>query len=187
MLLGAAFDGKEGAVKIQYVHASKFGNGAKVAEAFKEDMATEGVEVDVHHIREVEPKALPPADLYLISSPGRLGKPIREMRRFLKDLELPAGTRCAVLTTEMASKPDKKTGRMPTEEEICKYQKVRPIIREALQSKGLVEVAEDKVFVTEIKGPLEAGWQEKVAAFATRILEAEGVGSGATPVSDLPA
>jgi hypothetical protein len=109
------------------------------------------------------------------------------MRRFLKDLELPAGTRCAVLTTEMASKPDKKTGRMPTEEEICKYQKVRPIIREALQSKGLVEVAEDKVFVTEIKGPLEAGWQEKVAAFATRILEAEGVGSGATPVSDLPA
>jgi len=160
-------------VKIEYLHASKFGNGALVAAEFERLMATRGVAVDVHHIREVKPTALPQADLYLISSPGRFGKPIREMRRFLKDLALPAGTRCAVLTTEMASKPDKKTGRMPSEEEICTYQKVRPVIREALESKGLVEVAEDKVFVTEIKGPLEDGWEEKVEAFAARILEAE--------------
>jgi hypothetical protein len=35
--------------------------------------------------------------------------------------------------------------------------------------KGLVEVAEDKIQVTGIKGPLEEGWQQKVAAFAARI------------------
>lgn len=170
-------------MKIGYVHASTFGNGARVAEEFEKDMAARGVEVEVHHIREVDPKALPPADLYLISSPGRMGKPIRTMRRFLKHLALPAGTRCAVLTTEMAPKPDKKTGRMPTEEEICRYQKVRPIIREALRAKDLVEVAEDKVFVTEIKGPLEDGWEEKVEAFAARIVEAEGTNGGASLAS----
>ncbi|HUL83887.1 MAG TPA: hypothetical protein VLX89_00025 [Actinomycetota bacterium] len=158
-----------GDVKIEYLHASKFGNGATVAEEFKERMVGSGVAVDVHHIHEVKATHLPPADVYLFSSPGRLGKPIREMRRFLKDVVLPAGTRYALLTTEMAPKPDKKTGLMPTEEEISRYQHVRPIMNEVLQGKGLVEVAEEKVYVTGVKGPLEPGWREKVAAFATLV------------------
>ena len=156
-------------MKIEYVHASKFGNGAMVAAEFSKQMATQGVTVDVHHIREARPGDLPLADLYLFSSPGRIGKPIGGMRRFLKQVTLPAGTKYAVLTTESAPRPDKKTGRMPTDEELAKYQRVRPIMNEILQGKGLVEVAEDKIFVTGIKGPLEDGWQQKVAAFAARI------------------
>ena len=38
-----------------------------------------------------------------------------------------------------------------------------------LQRKGLLEVAEGTVLVTDIKGPLEEGWQHKVKAFAARI------------------
>ena len=94
---------------VEYLHASKFGNGAKVAAHFKEKMAANGVDVDVHHIREVNAVELPPADLYVFSSPGRFGKPIRGMRRFLKKVSLPAGTRYAILTTEAAPKPNKKT------------------------------------------------------------------------------
>jgi len=41
-----------------------------------------------------------------------MGRPIKSMRRFLEDLSLPAGTRYAILTTEMAPRPDKKTGRI---------------------------------------------------------------------------
>ena len=156
-------------MKIEYVHASKFGNGAKVAEEFSRQMATKGVTVDVHHIRDARPGQLPPADLYLFSSPGRIGKPIGGMRRFLKKVGLPAGTKYAVLTTEAAPRPDHKTGKMPTEEELARYQRVRPIMNEILQGKGLVEVAEDKILVTGVKGPLEDGWQQKVAAFAARI------------------
>ncbi len=151
------------------MHASKFGNGAKVAEEFSRQMATKGVTVDVHHIRDARPGQLPPADLYLFSSPGRIGKPIGGMRRFLKKVGLPAGTKYAVLTTEAAPRPDKKTGKMPTEEELARYQRVRPIMNEILQGKGLVEVAEDKILVTGVKGPLEDGWQQKVAAFAACI------------------
>jgi hypothetical protein len=158
-------------MRIEYLHASKFGNGAMVAEEFKQQMATWGVAVDVHHIGEVSPKALPSADLYVFSSPGRMGRPIRGMRRFLKDVTLPADTRYALLTTEMAPRPDKKTGRMPTEEEICKFQHVRPIMDEALQRKNLVKVAEDKVYVTDLKGPLEEGWRGKVAVFGALILQ----------------
>jgi len=159
---------------IEYLHASKYGNGATVAAEFQQQMAARGVAVDVHHIREMRPNELAPADLYVFSSPGRLGKPIGGMRRFLKKIKLPAGTPYAILTTEAAPKPDKKTGRMPTEEELAKWQRVRPIMNELLQAKGLVLVAEDKIHVTGLKGPLEEGWQQKVQAFATRTLATAG-------------
>jgi hypothetical protein len=156
-------------MKIEYLHASKFGNGAAVAAEFKRLMAAKHVSVEVHHIREVRPERLSPADLYVLSSPGRMGKPIGRMRRFLTKVRLPAGARYALLTTEMAPKPDKKTGQLPTEEAQAKWQRVRPIMNDMLQAKGLVEVAEDKVFVTGMKGPLEDGWRDKVEAFVAGI------------------
>jgi flavodoxin len=63
-------------MKIEYFHASKFGNGAMVAEELRKRMAAKGVTVNVHHVRDASPKELPPADLYLLSSPGRIGRPI---------------------------------------------------------------------------------------------------------------
>ena len=167
------------AMTIEYLHASKFGNGATVAEEFKQRMADRDVSVVVHHIREVRATELSPADVYVFSSPGRFGKPIRGMRRFLKKVKLPAGTRYAILTTEAMPKPDKKTGRLPTEEELAKYQRVRPIMNELLHSKGLVRVAEDKIHVTGLKGPLEAGWETKVDAFAAALCASLGGGAAA--------
>ena len=156
-------------MRIEYFHHSVFGNGASVAEEFKKLMAARGVTVDVHHIRDVRPTELAPADLYLFSSPGRMGKPIGGVRRFLKKTALPAGTKYAILTTELAPQPDKRTGQLPTEAELAKWQRVRPIMNEILQGKGLIKVAEDGVLVTGLKGPLEEGWQEKVGALAARI------------------
>jgi len=146
------------AMKIEYLHASKYGNGAMVAEEFERLMAARGVTVNVHHIRDVRPKDIPPADLYLFSSPGRCGKPTWGVRRFLKKAQLPAGTKYAILTTEM-----------PTPEDRDKWQRVIPLMNEILQQKGLVKVAEGKVIVTGLRGPLEEGWQTKVQAFATQI------------------
>jgi menaquinone-dependent protoporphyrinogen IX oxidase len=169
-------------MRIEYLHASKFGNGAMVAEEFTKQLAAKGVTVNVHHIQQARPDRLPTADLYLFSSPGRMGKPIGGMRRFLKKLRLPAGTRYAILTTEAAPQPDKRTGRIPSEDELAKWQRVRPIMNEILQGAGLVKVAEDKVLVTGLKGPLEEGWQKKVEAFAARIpLEMQGADNGHEP------
>ena len=156
-------------MKIEYFHASKYGNGAMVAEEFKKQMAAKGVTVNVHHIRDARPKEMPPADLYLFSSPGRMGKPTWGMRHFLKKAKLPSGMKYAILTTEAAPQPDKKTGRMPTEEEQAKWHRIIPIMNEILQEKGLVKVAEGKILVTGLKGPLEEGWQKKVEAFASQI------------------
>ncbi|RDE11388.1 MAG: hypothetical protein C4K48_11900 [Candidatus Thorarchaeota archaeon] len=152
---------------IEYYHASKYGNGVKVAEEFKRIMTARGVTVNVHHVKKVKPKEIPPADLYVFSSSGRFGKPIGDVRGFLEKAQFAPGTRCAVLTTEMAPLPDKKTGKVSTEEGAC--QKVLPIMRELLQAKGLKKIAEERVYVLGIKGPLEDGWQNKVQAFAELI------------------
>ena len=159
-------------MKIEYYHASKYGNGAMVAGEFKKQMAIKGVTVNVHHVRNAKPKDVPKADLYVFSSPGRFGKPIGDMRRFLKKVNLPTGTKYAVIVTELCPKPD-SIKQMPTEEELGKCQLVIPVMNQVLQGKGMVKVAEGKIFVTGIKGPLEEGWQKKVEAFVSQILSPE--------------
>jgi hypothetical protein len=100
------------------------------------------------------------------------------MRRFLRKAALPSGTRYAILTTESAPRPDKGTGQMPTEEEQARRQRVIPIMNEILQGRGLVKVAEGKVLVTGLKGPLEEGWKGKVEAFAALIPDVPRAPSG---------
>ena len=132
-------------------------------------MAVKKVTVNIHHVRDAKPKEMPPADLYMFSSPGRFGKPKGNMRRFLKKAKLPSRTKYAILTTEGAPQPDKKTGKMPTEEEEAKWHRIIPIMNEILQGKGLVPVAQEKILVMDIKGPLEDGWQKKVKNFCSKI------------------
>ena len=154
---------------IAYYHASKFGNGAMVAEEFRKIMVARGMTVSVQHIRDANPNQLPLADLYVFSSPGRFGKPKGNARRFLRKVSLEPGTRYAILTTQGAPKPDPKTGKMPTQEELDSWERVIPIMNELLEAKGLTKIAAGAVLVTRIKGPLEEGWQQKVTAFADQI------------------
>ena len=157
-------------MKIELYHASKYGNGAKVAEELQRIMASKGHQVGVHHIKESKPKKLPPADLYIFGSPARIGKPIGGMRRFLKKVNLPSGTKYALIATHGAAKPNKKTGQMPSPEEVEKYQRSIPIMDELLRAKGMVKVADVKIYVKELKGPLEDDWQKKVEAFAQELV-----------------
>jgi multimeric flavodoxin WrbA len=159
-------------MNITYYHASKFGNGAQVAEEFKKIMTNEGVAVSIQHIRDANPRDMSMADLYVFSSPGRMGKPKGNARRFLRKVRLEPGTRYAILTTQAAPRPDKKTGKVPTQEQQDRWEHVIPVMNELLEAKGLKKVAEAAVLVTGIKGPLEEGWQSKVTAFADQIMSA---------------
>jgi hypothetical protein len=106
----------------------------------------------------------------VFSSPGRFGKPKGNARRFLCKVSLEAGTKYAILTTQGAPKPDPKTGKMPSQEELDRWERVIPIMNELLEAKGLKKVADGAVLVTGMKGPLEQGWQNKVALFADQIM-----------------
>ena len=157
-------------MKIEYVHASKFGNGATVAAEFRRLMAAHGIDVDIHDVREVSPKTLAPADLYVFSSPGRMGRPIRSMRRFLKKVDLPVGTRYALVSTEMAPRPDKKTGALPTAQERAKHQRIIPIMNQLLTRDGLVDIADTTILVEAMRGPLEPAWTDKVEELVAKVI-----------------
>jgi len=161
-------------MKIELYHASKYGNGAKVAEEFRRLMTMKGHSVNVQNIDDSRPKEPPQAGLYVFGSPTRIGKPVGGMRRFLKKVDLPPGTRYAVFATHGATKPDKKTGKMPSEDDMTKWQRSIPIMDDLLRAKGMVKVAEMKVYVVDIKGPLEDAWQKKVEAFVADILASSG-------------
>ena len=163
--------GGEKKMKIELYHASKFGNGEKVAEELRRVMEAKGHQVNVHHIKGVNPKELFPADLYIFGSPTRFGKPIGSMRRFVKKVSLPPKTKYAVFATHGEAVPNKKTGKMPTEDEIERWRKTIPIMDEVLKGKGLVKIADKKFYVLAdtMKGPLKEGWQENVREFAAQI------------------
>jgi flavodoxin len=158
--------------RIEVFHASKYGNGAKVAEEFRRSMGEHGVEVNVHHIKDSRPSQVPGAEIYLFISPARIGRPIGSMRRFVKKLDLPPGTKYGLIATHGAPQPDKKTGVTPTIEENERYYTTNKVLGEILDSKGMVRVAEERIFVVQIKGPLEDGWQEKVNSFVGEVMRA---------------
>ncbi len=159
-------------MKIELYHASKFGNGAKVAEELRRVMEAKGIQVNVHHIDESKPKELAPADLYIFGSPTRFDGPIGSMRRFIKKVILPSGTKYAIFATHGDAVPNKKTGLMPTEEELDRSRKTIPVLVEILAEKGMVKVAE-RIFLVSgetLKGSLKEGWQGNVEEFAKAIL-----------------
>jgi flavodoxin len=160
-------------MKIELYHASKFGNGERVAKEIAKVMESKGHHVNVHHIKKSNPKELPAADLYIFGAPTRIGKPIGSMRRFIKKLNLPKETRYAVFATHGEAAPDKKTGKMPTDEEMQKWRKTIPIMDEALKKKGMVKVADKMFFVSSesLKGPLVEGWEKSVEEFAGEIAQ----------------
>ncbi|MDD2427601.1 MAG: hypothetical protein PHV73_05845 [Eubacteriales bacterium] len=156
-------------MKIEYFHASKFGNGEKLADEFKRLMSERGITVNIHHMRDIKPKNIPEADLYIFSSPGRLGKPPIYVRRFLQGVELAQGSRYAILNTQGAAGVDKR-GELPTDEELSKLRKMLPIMRKILDDKDLHFVASEVIDVFDLKGPMEEGWEDKVEAFVERVL-----------------
>jgi flavodoxin len=159
-------------MRVEIYHASKFGNGERVAEEIQKLMKTMGNDVDIHHIKEVSPREIALADLYVFGSPTRFGRAPGGVVRFLKKLDLESGTKYAVFGTFGATIPDRKTGKMPPAEEMEKLRQTIPMIDEQLMAKGMVKVAEMKAFVNPhtVKGPLEEGWQKRVETFVAQIL-----------------
>jgi flavodoxin len=157
-------------MKIAILYESKYGNGKAVVGRLSDKLGASGVQVEVHHIDEVRPKELGAADLYVFSSPTRLGKPIGSMKRFLKRAQLPSEARYALVATHLVLAPDKKTGQMPGPEEVAKLERTLPMMEAILAQKGAKNVATLKLHVNEItKLSLEDGWEQRVDAFTEEL------------------
>ena len=157
-------------MKVAIYFDTKFGNNEKVAARLSGALIAKGHTTEVHRISDVKPKELPSADLYVFSSPTRFGKPKGSMKRFLKKAKLAPNARYALIATHGSPQPNKKTGQMPTQEEIEKYEWTLRDMQEILAGKG-TKVAEMKLHVTgdTMHGSLLEGWEKKVEEFADTI------------------
>lgn len=143
-----------------------------VAEELRKGLTAKGHQVVVHHIDDAEPKDIPSTDLYVFGSPTRFGGPIGSMKRFLKKASLPPEAKYALFETHGDAVPNKKTGNLPTEEELVKERRTIPGMEEILKEKGLVKIA-DRIYLVRpetLKGPLKEGWQVSAAEFASAVL-----------------
>jgi len=76
-------------MKIEYLHASEYGNGAMDIEEFRKQMACKRIIVNVHRIRDGKPKEMPSADLYVFT--GAHGQAHRRHAPFPKGYKVAIG------------------------------------------------------------------------------------------------
>ncbi len=164
----SGYGNKVNKMRAAIYYESKSGNNQKIAERLKELLTAKGYQMEVHRISDSDPRAVTPADLYIFSSPTRMGKPARSVRKFLNKVQLPPSAKYALIATHVVARPNKRTGVVPTEEESARWRKTLPIMTELLDGKGS-KVAEEKVFVKDMQGPLEDDWEKKVEALVERI------------------
>ncbi len=145
-------------MKVQIFYESKFGNGKKCVEYLGNVISGKGHDVVTNSIREVKPNSIPQSDLYIFSSPTRMGNAHGKMKRFLKKMEIPKeGKKYALIATY--ADPETKT--LTTMEDLVK-------------AKGLTKAADGiKIKVNGMKGPLEDSYEEKLDEFASSMFSEE--------------
>ncbi len=141
-------------MKIFIAYESKYGNGKKVVDHLQNALKGKGHEVQVGLVREVKPKSLPQADLYIFHSPTHVGSPVGKVKKFLKKMDIPQkDAKYALTITHMD--PNAKT-----------MAKMDALV----QPKGMTKVTDGlQVMVKGMKGPLEEGWEQKVEGFASEL------------------
>jgi flavorubredoxin len=145
-------------MKVQIFYESKFGNGKKCVEYLGNVISGKGHDVVTNSIREVKPNSIPRSDLYIFSSPTRMGNVHGKVKKFLKKMDIPEeGKKYALIATY--ADPETKT--LTTMEELVK-------------KKGLTKATDGiKIKVNGMKGPLEDSYEEKLDEFASSMFSEE--------------
>jgi menaquinone-dependent protoporphyrinogen IX oxidase len=142
-------------MKVQILYESKFGNGKKCVDYLGNVITEKGHEVRTSSIRDVKPNSISQSDLYIFSSPTRMGNAHGKMKKFLKKMEIPGeGRKYALIATYV----DPETKTLTTMEGLAK-------------AKGMTKATDGiKIKVNGMKGPLEDSYEEKLDEFASKIL-----------------
>lgn len=140
-------------MKILVYHASKYGNGQKVAEAIADGAKAKGAEAKVLHAKEAKTEAPASYDLLVFGSPHRAGRPQGKVKKAVKLAgKAAAGKPFTVFTTHM----DKPTA----------HSTLDSLAIEA----GLSKAHDGTDFkVTGMKGPLEDGAEDKARSFGEEL------------------
>jgi flavodoxin len=133
------------------IYHSVFGNGTQCVNELSKILAEDNHSLQTYSIKEIKPREVPPAELYIFSAPTRIGNPIGKMKRFLKSMSVPSeGKQYALIST----------GGDDSREPLDKMAAI-------LDKKGLTRLNEGlRIKVQGLKGPLEDEYKEKLQSFA---------------------
>ncbi len=144
--------------KVAISYLSKYGNGKRAMEYLRSLLLDKGHEVELFSMSESKSNQLPPSDIYVFSTPVHMGKPPRKARGFVKKFN--GGGKYALVVTH-ASEPEGN-----------KYSPTQTVemMTGLLKESGLTPACDTLLIrVQDMKGPLEQGWEDKVAMLAESI------------------
>lgn len=134
-------------MNICIIYDTKYGNGKSCMESLSSILRKDNLEVEIYSVKEIEPKSLPDAELYIFSAPTHLGNASGKMKKFIKKINDKEGKKYSLVTTCMV--PDKTRAIENMEKE--------------LNNKGMENITEGlKIKVEKYKGPLEGSIEEQL-------------------------
>ena len=143
-------------IKMKYVtvYWSRYGHGKKIVEYLDEKLKNKGGETKIFKTAEADPNSLPEADMYIFSAPTEAFSVQRDMKDFMKKLQVMNGKKYAIINTHAMKKS--KLGSM-----------------EKILSKKNMEKVADIDF--RVEGDFKTGsglpdnWKEKIDDFSGKL------------------
>ena len=143
-------------MKVNIGYFTKFGNNKNISEKLGELLREKGAEAEVFSVAEKQPASMVESDIYVFSSPTRMGNPPGKIKRFVKKCNVPAGAGYAVVNS--TGGPEQS--------------KVLSGIGSLCEEKGMKKAAEGVILqIKDMKGPLEAGYEKKLNSLADTLMQ----------------
>ncbi len=154
-------------MKAIVVYDSKSGNCKKVAESIAQGLAEAGAEASAYQVKQVDKAGLASADIIAAGAPVWAGRPLRSIRKFvsrLGDAGIESGT-LAFFDTYGAAKAGPHQG----------TPKLESLAKQSVPGAKIITPGFSG-HVVKMRGPLEAGTEEKAREFGKKLAgEAGGV------------
>jgi flavodoxin len=142
-------------MKIAIIYFSKFGNNKISSEKLSFLLQERGAETEIFSAADKLPKESD-ADLFVFSSPTRMGNPPGKIKKAVTKLSPKTGAGYAVVNTCAGAEQTK----------------VPVVLGGLAEEAGLKKAAEGLLLIiTDMKGPLEEGYEEKLKSFAGELLK----------------
>jgi len=141
-------------MKYVIVYWSRYGNGEKIVNYIAKKLNGKKADTKILKTNELDPKAMPNADLYVFSAPTEAFSIQRDMKIFMKNLEGMQDKKYAIINTHAMKKSA-----------LSKMEKI-------LYKKKMIKIADIDFKIGDgVKegNGLPQGWQEKVDEFIAKL------------------
>ena len=141
-------------MKYVLMYWSRYGNNKKLMDYLAEKLREKPAEVQVSKPDEVDPTAMPDADVYVFSAPTEAFRIQKNMRRFMKNLRDMEGKTYGIINTH-----GMKRNWLHAMEKMLSKKKMEKM---AAVDFRVEEAGEDQLGLT-------GGWEDKLDAFADKL------------------